>query len=121
LRDFTKEQARFSLEKYQDPIAYWFLKLCFSKPGRSCCGYYQKWLERFPDFQSLAGATFSQIYPLWQGLGYNRRALALQKLATEVMQKYDGKLPVSPLLLEGLPGIALTPPGLSAFFLTTAR
>ena len=47
--------------------------------------YYEKWIKRFPDVYSLAKATFSQIYPFWQGLGYNRRALALQKLAKEVV------------------------------------
>ncbi len=34
--------------------------------------FYEKWIKRFPDFQTLAKAKFSQIYPFWNGLGYNR-------------------------------------------------
>lgn len=67
--------------------------------------YYKKWITRFPNFTSLAGAKFSEIYPYWQGLGYNRRALALQKLAKEVVKKYHGKLPLGIRQLEELPGI----------------
>ena len=67
--------------------------------------YYQKWIKRFPSFASLATASFSEIYPLWQGLGYNRRALGLQKLAQEVTARYSGKLPEDIILLEKLPSI----------------
>jgi A/G-specific adenine glycosylase len=67
--------------------------------------YYQTWLKRFPTFSSLAKATFSDVYPYWQGLGYNRRAMALKKLAEEVVQEYQGNLPNDIALLEKLPGI----------------
>lgn len=55
--------------------------------------FYEKWLKRFPDFKALAGAKFSEIYPYWQGLGYNRRALNLQKAAQKAMEEYAGRLP----------------------------
>ena len=67
--------------------------------------YYQKFIKYFPNFTSLAKAKFSQIYPLWQGLGYNRRALALQKTAQKAVQEYKGKLPQDISLLEEFPGI----------------
>jgi A/G-specific adenine glycosylase len=67
--------------------------------------YYEGWIKHFPNFQSLAGAKFSEIYPYWQGLGYNRRALALQKAAKKAMKEYEGKLPKDILLLEEFPGI----------------
>jgi len=67
--------------------------------------YYEKFVKRFPDFKTLAKANFQQIYKLWQGLGYNRRALALWRLAKEVVAKYQGKLPRDIIALESLPGI----------------
>ncbi|MDO8530076.1 MAG: A/G-specific adenine glycosylase [bacterium] len=67
--------------------------------------YYNNWLKRFPNFSSLAGASFSEIYPFWQGLGYNRRAMALKKLAQIVVKEYKEKLPADAALLEELPGI----------------
>lgn len=67
--------------------------------------FYQAWIKRFPHFLSLSKARFNQIYPLWKGLGYNRRALALQKLAQIVIYTHHGKLPHSVADLEALPGI----------------
>ena len=67
--------------------------------------YYNAWIKKFPDAKTLAKATFSQIYPFWQGLGYNRRALALQKLATIVVQEHGGSLPGDARRLQDLPGI----------------
>jgi A/G-specific adenine glycosylase len=43
--------------------------------------YYERWLARFPDAPALAGAPTRDVLALWSGLGYNRRALALQSAA----------------------------------------
>jgi A/G-specific adenine glycosylase len=68
-------------------------------------GKYSLFLRRFPDFPSLAGAPFREVLRMWQGLGYNRRALALKTLADIVMKEYDGKLPAREGELIRLPGI----------------
>lgn len=39
--------------------------------------YWRRWLERFPDIQSLAEADEDDVLALWQGLGYYRRARSL--------------------------------------------
>ena len=67
--------------------------------------FYENWIKRFPDFKTLAHAKFSDIYPYWQGLGYNRRALNLQKTAQKVTNEFGGKLPQEITKLESLPGI----------------
>jgi A/G-specific adenine glycosylase len=67
--------------------------------------FYQRWVKRFPDVKSLSRAKFSEIYPYWQGLGYNRRALALQRTAQKAVIEYQGKLPNDFSLLETFPGI----------------
>jgi A/G-specific adenine glycosylase len=46
--------------------------------------YYERWLARFPDPAALAGASRRDVLAVWSGLGYNRRALALQAAAREV-------------------------------------
>ena len=48
--------------------------------------YYERWLERFPDPASLAAAPVRDVLALWSGLGYNRRALTLQRAASHVHQ-----------------------------------
>ena len=45
---------------------------------------YLEWLERWPTVESLAGAPTVEVLRAWQGLGYNRRALNLQRAAREV-------------------------------------
>lgn len=67
--------------------------------------FYPRFIERFPDFRALANAPTRAVLKAWQGLGYNRRALAVQRLAETVMQKYGGKLPRNPATLEELPGV----------------
>ena len=45
---------------------------------------YLAWLERWPTVETLAAATVGEVIREWQGLGYNRRALNLQRAAREV-------------------------------------
>ncbi len=66
---------------------------------------YQAFLERFPDTKSLAAATLQEIYVLWQGLGYNRRARFLQRTAQEIESAHSGRFPHSSAELLKLPGI----------------
>jgi A/G-specific adenine glycosylase len=66
---------------------------------------YMLFIETFPDFKSLADAPVSDLLRVWQGLGYNRRALALQKTAQIITKNFDGNLPDSVEELVKLPGI----------------
>jgi A/G-specific adenine glycosylase len=66
---------------------------------------YQQFLNSFPDFPSLAQAPLREVLRVWQGLGYNRRAMALKKIAQIVVGDFHGNLPSSPEALMSLPGI----------------
>ncbi|KAF5075922.1 Endonuclease III [anaerobic digester metagenome] len=66
---------------------------------------YTEFLERFPDFESLARAPRSEVLLAWQGMGYNRRAIALQETAKRVMDEYGGELPADVETLATFPGI----------------
>ncbi len=68
-------------------------------------GKFERFVEHFPDFHSLRAATMNSIYPLWQGLGYNRRALALKQAADIIVEQFEGVLPDAPEILVKLPGI----------------
>jgi A/G-specific adenine glycosylase len=45
---------------------------------------WERWLERWPSVETLAAASPADVIREWQGLGYNRRALALQRAAQQV-------------------------------------
>ena len=68
-------------------------------------GFYGHFLKKFPDFRALAAAKAVDVLRAWQGLGYNRRALALHRLAKEIVRKNGGALPRSRAALEALPAI----------------
>jgi A/G-specific adenine glycosylase len=66
---------------------------------------YDKFIARFPDIVSLAKATLKEVLEVWQGLGYNRRAISLMKMANILVSEYGGTLPDNVDELVKLPGI----------------
>ena len=67
--------------------------------------YYQRWMETFPDVETLAAAGEDQVLNLWEGLGYYQRAHNLHQAARIIAERYQGKIPGDPKLLQDLPGI----------------
>lgn len=66
-----------------------------------------KWrafLLTFPTWADLADASTADVIRLWQGLGYNRRAVMLHRLAKAVID-LGGELPNDIDAMKKLPGI----------------
>jgi len=77
---------------------------------------YKEFLSAFPDFKTLAKASLPKLLKIWSGMGYNRRALSLRKLAQVVVAEHRGRLPSDPDILVTLPGIGkYTAGAVSAF------
>lgn len=68
-------------------------------------GKYEEFIDRFPDITTLAAASLREILSLWQGLGYNRRALALKRASEKIVRDFDGEIPPDMGALRSLPGI----------------
>lgn len=68
-------------------------------------GKYQDFIMRFPDFKALAHASVRDMLKAWQGLGYNRRALMLKKMAERVVRDCAGVLFSDETELRKLPGV----------------
>lgn len=66
---------------------------------------YEAFLKKFPTWMHLAKATQAQLVKMWHGLGYNRRAMMLHRLAQEVRATDAGELPNAYDALLKLPGI----------------
>ena len=67
--------------------------------------YYPRFLARFPDLGTLARAPLRAVLEQWSGLGYNRRAQALQRAALAVVRDHGGSIPADRDALQRLPGI----------------
>jgi A/G-specific adenine glycosylase len=68
----------------------------------------EKWagfMESFPTVQALAAASTADVLRAWRGLGYNRRALNLQRAARQIVADHGGSVPSDLADLERLPGI----------------
>ncbi len=66
---------------------------------------FPEFVAAFPNFRALAHAPLSRVLRVWQGMGYNRRAVSLTRTAERVLREFRGKLPRDPAVLESLPGI----------------
>ncbi len=67
--------------------------------------YFNRWMQRFPDLETLACAPEQDVLHFWEGLGYYSRARNLHKAIKIVLEKYQGVIPSDRSLLEKLPGI----------------
>lgn len=78
--------------------------------------YWERFLALFPTIDALAAADNALVLEMWQGLGYNRRALMLKRCAEECATHHGGTLPAAREELLGLPGIGpATASGVMAF------
>jgi A/G-specific adenine glycosylase len=77
---------------------------------------WESWLATFPTPDALAAAPLEPVLLAWQGLGYNRRAIALKRAAEEVSVRFGGSVPADEADLRSLPGVgAATAAGVLAF------
>jgi A/G-specific adenine glycosylase len=66
---------------------------------------WRTFLDAFPTVARLADAPTADVLRAWRGLGYNRRALNLQRAARAMVAEHDGRVPSDVAALERLPGI----------------
>lgn len=66
---------------------------------------YDLFLSRFPTIGSLAQNRLHDVLLVWQGLGYNRRALSLQQIAKRVVGDFHGQIPDNFEILKTFAGI----------------
>ena len=124
LRAFVESVAKKGRELYRDlpwrrtydPYAIWISEVMLQQTQVSRVdGRWQRWLEHFPTVDALAAAAPSDVLEEWQGLGYNRRALAVHR-AAQAISEAGGVFPQDQKELVKLPGIGpATAAGIRAF------
>jgi A/G-specific adenine glycosylase len=73
--------------------------------------YYERFMTRFPDVATLAGAELDDVLHHWTGLGYYARARNLHRTAGIVMDAHGGRFPEDPAAIAELPGIGRSTAG----------
>lgn len=105
--DFYSTHKRdFPWRNIKDPYKIWVSEVMLQQTQTDrVVPKYRLFLKRFPSVQKLASARQQEVLELWQGLGYNRRGLNLKRGAEAIVERFNGKIPKDPDLLETLPGI----------------
>lgn len=67
--------------------------------------FYERFLETFPNVETLAGAGDEPLLKAWEGLGYYRRVRMLRATAQTLISDYGGKFPTELEALMRLPGV----------------
>ena len=93
---FESEGKSYPWRETSDPYAILVSELMLQQTQIATVlrrGYYTRWLDRFPDWVSLAGAEEAEVLKSWEGLGYYNRARNLQKTAQIIVHDFDGRFP----------------------------
>jgi A/G-specific adenine glycosylase len=106
LRWYHHHQRELSWRKTRDPYAILVSEIMLQQTQVQRVQLkLREFIKQFPTIRKLAHAPVADVIRVWRGMGYNRRAVHLQKLASIVVKEYDGKIPSDPESLRLLPGI----------------
>jgi len=106
--EWQRSHGRHTLpwQQTRDPYRVWLSEIMLQQTQVSTVlGYYERFLQRFPDVAALAAATVDDVFALWSGLGYYSRARNLHRCAQAVMTVHGGSFPHTAARLAELPGI----------------
>ncbi len=103
---YDENQRDLPWRRSPDPYAIWISETMLQQTRvETVIPYYERFLERFPDLQSLAAADREDVYELWAGLGYYSRAHNLHRSAQLLVREYDASIPSDTQTLRKLPGV----------------
>jgi A/G-specific adenine glycosylase len=90
----------------REPYLVWLSEVMLQQTQvATVIGYYKRFVQAFPDVQSLAAAPLDDVLALWSGLGYYSRARNLHACAKAVVGEHGGRFPGNSMALARLPGI----------------
>ena len=103
---FKKYQRDMPWRNTDDPYRIWVSEVMLQQTQvKKVIGYYETFIERFPDVQRLAVAPLQDVLKVWEGLGYYARARNLHKAAQVIVNELDGKVPQDYATFRKLPGV----------------
>jgi A/G-specific adenine glycosylase len=89
-----------------DPYSVWLSEIMLQQTGVKTVGpYFEKFLARWPDVETLGRASLDDVLRMWAGLGYYSRARNLHACAVAVLRDHGGVFPDTEEVLRTLPGI----------------
>ncbi len=103
---FLHHQRSFPWREKRSPYNVWISEIMLQQTRASVViPYFERWLERFPNIETLAAAPLEEVIKAWEGLGYYSRARALHATAQEIVSRHHGQIPSNREELAKLPGM----------------
>ena len=103
---YRRHRRDLPWRRTRDPWAIWVSEAMLQQTRvETVVPYYERFLHRFPDVESLATADLEDVLGLWAGLGYYSRARNLHGAARQVMERFRGRIPGTAEALRTLPGV----------------
>src|SRR5688572_25995201 len=96
---------RISTPPY-DPYHVWISEIMLQQTQvETMLPYFERFIGRFPDVESLARASQEDVLGFWAGLGYYSRARNMMAAAQIMAKQHRGRIPAEYEALRALPGI----------------
>jgi len=105
---WQRSHGRHSLpwQGTRDPYRVWLSEIMLQQTQVSTVlGYFERFLQHFPDVAALAASELDAVLAQWAGLGYYSRARNLHRCAQAVVNDFGGQFPRTAAQLQTLPGI----------------
>jgi adenine-specific DNA glycosylase len=94
IRWYQKNKRDLPWRKTTDPYKIWLSEIILQQTRiEQGLKYYLRFIDNYPDINSLAMADEKRVLKLWQGLGYYSRARNMHKTASIIVDKYQGRFP----------------------------
>ena len=101
---FDRHRRDLPWRRTRDPYRIWVSEVMLQQTRvEAVLPYYERFLDRFPSVDELAGAPIDEVLALWSGLGYYRRARQLHAAARHIADA--GEFPRTLDRLLDLPGV----------------
>ena len=103
---FDKNQRPLPWRKNYRPYEVWISEIMLQQTQmNTVLPYYRRWLELFPDVETLAQSDLKKVLKAWEGLGYYSRARNLHETAKLILEKHEGRFPDDFDTIHSLKGI----------------
>lgn len=102
---YALHQRDLPWRKTKDPYKIFISEIMLQQTTvQAVIPYYIRWMEFFPDIETLSNAPLQKVLKAWQGLGYYQRAKNLHQAAKTILKDFGGQVPQDHDDLKSLPG-----------------
>src|SRR5690606_11734229 len=114
---YVKNGRKLPWRATRDPYPIWISEVMLQQTTvTAVVPYFERFLARFPNVESLAAADEHEVFRVWEGLGYYSRARNLHTAAKAIVAERNGRFPTAVADLIALPGIGRYTAGAIASF-----